>query len=101
MILDDVPNGAGALVETSSPLNAEILRHRDLNTVDVVTIPERLHECIREPKHQHVVHGLFAEVVVDPKNRPLIKHLVQHLIEIARGCKIPSERFFNDHAGTL
>src|SRR5262249_28771886 len=65
VVLNDVTNGAGPVIESSSPLDPEVFGHRDLNTVDVVTVPERLNECVCKAKNKHVVHRPFSQVVVD------------------------------------
>jgi len=42
VILNDVANGSGLIVEGSAALNAKVLRHGDLYALNVATIPERL-----------------------------------------------------------
>ncbi len=81
MILDHVADRAGLVVKLASSLDPEVLRHRDLNALDVVTIPDRFQERIGEAKEQHVVHLLLAEVVVDSVDRLLVKRVVQNLVQ--------------------
>ena len=45
--------------------DAHVLRHGDLHMVDVVAVPERLEDRVGEARHQDVLHGLLAEVVID------------------------------------
>ena len=69
MVLDHIANGAGLIVESAATLHAEILRHRDLHALDVIAIPEWLHERVGESEDDHVVHRPLAEIVVDAKDR--------------------------------
>ncbi len=98
VVLDDVANRADLLVELAPRLHAERLGHRDLDAVDEVAVPDRLEERVREPKEQQVLHGLLAEVVVDPEHVGLGERSVQGLVELARRLQIAPERFLDDHA---
>ena len=42
MVLHHVADGADLLVKAAAALHAEILRHRDLDTIDEIAIPDRL-----------------------------------------------------------
>ena len=44
MILDHVTDGAGLVIKDAAALDSEILRHNDLHVLDIVAIPEGLHE---------------------------------------------------------
>jgi len=44
MVLNDVTNGAGLIVEGAPALHPERLRHRDLHTLDVSAVPQRLEQ---------------------------------------------------------
>ena len=44
VVLDDVADGPRLLVERAAPLDAEVLRHRDLHAFDVVAVPDRFQE---------------------------------------------------------
>ena len=68
VVLDDIANRADLLVELPARQHAERFGHRDLDAVDVVAVPDRLEERVREPKEQQVLHGLLAEVVIDPED---------------------------------
>ena len=52
MVLDDVADRAGLVVEAPAPLHAELLRHGDLHALDVVAVPDRLEERVGEAEHQ-------------------------------------------------
>ena len=65
VVLDDVPQRAGLLVERAAFFDADGLRHRDLHVVHVAAVPERFEDAIAEPKDEQVPDGLLAEVVID------------------------------------
>ena len=60
VVLDDVANDAGLVVELAAALDAEALGHRDLHVLDVVPIPDRLEERVGEAEIEDVLHRLFA-----------------------------------------
>ena len=68
MVLNDISDSAGLLVERAPTLNAETLGHRDLNRFDVVAVPDGLQEGIGEAKEQEVLDRLLAQVVVDSED---------------------------------
>ena len=54
------------VVEVGSPvLHAEGLGHGNLDAVDVAAVPVRLEDHVGEAEDHDVLHGFFAEVVVD------------------------------------
>jgi hypothetical protein len=58
VVLDHVTDRACLLVEAAAPLDAEALRHRDLHALDVVAVPDRLDERVREAEEEEVLHRL-------------------------------------------
>ena len=73
MILDDVADGAGLVVESAAALDAEVFRHGDLHALDVVAIPERLQERIGEAEEQHVLDRPLPKVMVDAEDRRFVE----------------------------
>jgi hypothetical protein len=98
VILDDVADRPDLVVEATAPLHAELLGHRDLHVVDVVSIPDRLEERVGEAKDHEVLHGLLAEVVVDAKDVFLGEDLAQRLVERPGRSEIPAEGLLEDDA---
>jgi len=49
-------------------------------------------------EEQHVVHGLFTEVMVNPENPLLVEGLQQNLVQFLGGNLVASERLFHDDA---
>ena len=68
MVLDDVPRHAGLLVELAAALDADLLGDGDLHVVDVLAVPERLEDAVREAEDEEVLDRLLAEVVIDPED---------------------------------
>jgi hypothetical protein len=66
VVLDDLTDGAGLLVEGSPLLDAEGLGHGDLHAVPVL---QALEDGVAEAEDEEVLHRLLAEVVVDAKMR--------------------------------
>src|ERR1700680_1892959 len=98
MILEDVPNGADFFVEATTSTDAELLRHRDLNAFNVIPVPHRFQERVREPKIQQILNRLFAEEMVDAIDRRLCKGLMKGPVECLRRGEVTAERLFDDHA---
>ena len=96
--MDHVACGADAVVVAGTASQANVLRHGDLDVVDVVRVPHRLKDLVSKAQRQDVLDGLFAQVVVDAEDRGLRKDGVDNLIELAGRLLIVAERLFNDHA---
>src|SRR5262249_37703659 len=79
----------------------ELLRHGDLNALDVVAVPERLQERIRKAEVDNVVHRPLAEVMVDAKNRRLGESREQDAVQFPRRCQIRAERLFDYYSTVL
>ena len=65
---DHVAEGARLLVEAGAARDRQRLGHVDLDVVDVVAVPDRLEEAVREAQREDVLDGLLAEEVVDPED---------------------------------
>ncbi len=101
MVLNDVADRAGFVVERPSALDAETLGHRDLHALDAVSVPDRLEELVGEPERQDVEDRLLAQVVIDPKNARLRKGCVEDFVQLSGGSQVSTERFLDHHAGVL
>ena len=67
--------------------------------VDVVAVPEGLENGVGETLHEQVLHGLLAQVVVDPIHLMLLEHLADHAVERDRRVEVLAEGFFDDDLG--
>src|SRR5258705_6737241 len=98
MVLYDIPDGSHFLVELAAALYAEGLGHRDLHALDVVAVPDRLEERVRETKDDEILHRLLAEIMIDAKDRRLVEDGVDDLVEALRGGQVATERLLDDDA---
>src|SRR5258708_19687491 len=92
MITDAVGDGAGLIIEGAPALYTEIFRHRYLHALDIVAIPECLHERICEAEGNHVIHRPLAQIVVDPEDCTFIELSEKDFIELLRRCQVMPER---------
>jgi hypothetical protein len=74
VVLEDVADGPGGLVEVAPVLDPQRLGHRDLDVVDEVVVPDRLEDPVGEAEGDDVLDALLAQVVVDPEHVPLREH---------------------------
>src|SRR5271163_1293145 len=99
MVLDDVADRSGLIVEAAAALDAKIFRHGNLHALDVVAVPERLHERVGEAEDDHIVYRPLSQVMIDPEDRSLIELPQKNLIQMSRRLQIVTERLFDDDAG--
>ena len=95
---DDVAQRAHGVVEVAAVLDAEFFRHRDLDRLDVVAVPDRLEDRVREAEVEDLLEPHLPEVVVDPVELRLVDVLVELLGELRRRCAIVAERLLDDDA---
>ena len=96
MVDDDVAQRADRVVEVAAVLDAEVLRHRDLDGLEVVPVPDRLEHRVREPQVEDLLEAHLPEVVVDPVELRLVDVLVQLVGERARRRAVVAERLLDD-----
>jgi hypothetical protein len=96
---DHVPVGAGRVVERGPALDRQRFRHVDLHVADVVAVPDRFEQPVREPEREDVVDRFLAEEVVDAEDLRLIEHRVHRLVQRARRGQVGAERLLDDHPG--
>jgi hypothetical protein len=101
VVLHHVAQGSNRVVEAAAVLDAEVLRHRDLDVVDVLAIPDRLEDRVRESQVEDVHHRLLAEEVVDPQELGLVEVLMELLVELARRVEVVAEWLLDDDEGLV
>ena len=93
---DDVAQRADRVVEVAAVLDAEVLRHRDLDGLDVVPVPDRLEHRVREAEVDDLLDPHLPEVVVDAVELRLVDVLVQLVGERPRRGHVVPERLLDD-----
>ena len=73
MVLDDVAQRPGLLVEGAAGAHTDVFGDRDLDVVDVVLVPDGLEDAVGEAQGHDVLHRLLAEVVVDAVDLGLVE----------------------------
>jgi hypothetical protein len=101
MVRDHIAKSAGGFVKASAVFDAHGFRGGDLHVVDVIAIPERLDDVVGKPENQNVLHGFFAEVMVDAVDLIFVEDLLEFFVELTRGLQIVSERLFDDDPGPV
>ena len=99
MILDDIADRAGFIIKSSATLDTEIFCHGYLHTLDVVAVPECLHERICEAEGDYIIHRLLAQIVVDPEDSCFIELSQNDFIEVLRRRQVMPERLLNNDPG--
>jgi hypothetical protein len=84
MILNHIADGAGLIVECPAALNSEGFRHGYLYALDLITVPERLQNCILEAQEDHVSDCPFPQVMIDAEDVLLVESAEQNPIEFLR-----------------
>ena len=98
MVGHHVAQSASGFVEAAAMLDANSFGGGDLHMIDVVAIPERLDDVVREAKNHQVLDGLFTEVVVDAVDLIFGEALFQVFVELDRRRVVVAEGFFDDDA---
>ena len=98
---DDVAQRADRVVEVPAVLDAEVLRHRDLDGRDVLAAPDRLEDRVREPQVDDLLGAHLPQVVVDPEELRLVDVGVELVGERTCRREVVAERLLDDHPGGL
>jgi len=98
MVDDHVAKRPDGVVEVAAVLDAELLRHRDLDARDVVAVPDRLEHRVGKAQVEELLETHLAEEVIDPVELRLGHVLVQLGCESARGLQVMPEGLLDRHA---
>ena len=69
--------------------------HRDLHVIDVVAIPDGLHQAVGKAKHQQILHRFLTQIMIDAEDLLFFKVTVQMLIELSSRLQIGAKRLFH------
>ena len=96
VVLEEVPDRPGLLVERAAGLDPDRLGHGDLHVVDIAAVPDRLEDAVAEPEDEQVPDRLLAQVVVDPVDLLLAEDLAHFAVEADRRLEVAPERLLDD-----
>ena len=84
VILYHVAQGPRMVVIGATMPYAHLFSHGNGHVIHVTPVPDRLEERIGEAECQNVLHGLFAQVMVDAKNLRFVKTVPERAIHLPR-----------------
>ena len=80
MVRHHVAQGASHIEVTAALFHAHRFSYRDLHVVNVVLVPNRFKDAIAEAENQNVLHGLFAQIMVNAENLIFGEHSGEMLV---------------------
>lgn len=96
MILNHVTSGPGLVVKCAPTFDPEVFRHRDLNALDVVSIPKRLQKAVGEPEVDNVVDWPLPQIMIDAEDRGFRKVSQQDTVQYTSRRQVRSERLLHN-----
>ena len=97
MILNHVTHDADPIIEARPVTDIDCLGRSDLDMINVIAVPHRLIKRVGEPKHEQVLNGFLAQIVVDSVDLRLRQDLMNRQVKLARRDQVVSERLLNNH----
>src|ERR1035441_369770 len=101
MILDHVPQTAGGFVKCAALSHTEAFRQRDLDTGDVITIPNWFKEGIGEAEVKDVHDRFLSQEVIDAKDRIFRKDRPRYTVQRASRRQVAPKRLLDDNPRIL
>jgi hypothetical protein len=98
MVWNHVAQGACIVEVGASALNSDCFGVGDLYMVDVAAIPDGLEDGVVEAENHDVLHGLFAEIVIDAVDLVFLQDALDVAIQGLGGFDIGSEGLLDDDA---
>ena len=65
MVLHHIAHRAGFIIIFAAPAHAHGFRDSDLNMIYILRIPERLKQHISKADRHQILHGFFAQIMID------------------------------------
>src|ERR1041385_6365368 len=78
--------------------HAHSFRHRDLNVVNIATVPNGLKNSIAETEDQDILHRLLAKVMVDAENLTFAQDLAHLAVQGFGRSQLIAEGLLKHHA---
>ena len=83
---------SGAIADTNC------FSHCDLHMINIAIVPQRFKNHIGKPQRHQILHGLFAQIMIDTIDLAFPKHQQQLIVNFFCRSLIMAQRFFNDEA---
>ena len=65
MVLEHIAQHADVFIKTGAIFEPDMFRHGDLNVINVITVPNRLKNGVGKARHEDVLDGFLAKIVVN------------------------------------
>src|SRR5580692_11667840 len=101
MILNHVADRAGLIIESAPTLDPESFRHGDLDGFDMLTVPDRLQGRVCKAEEKHIMDRLLPKIMIDAKDRFLIKSAKKNPVEFPGRGEVPAKGFFDNNASAF
>lgn len=100
MVLDDVAQRSNGVVEGSTVLDAEVLRHGDLDPRNVLPPPQRLERSVAKAQVDEIAQWLLAEEVIHAEDVLLVHLTMEPLVQGLRRLEVVPEGFLDEERCT-
>ena len=98
VVLEHVAQHAHAVVIGAAMADGHLFGGGDLHVIDEIAVPHRLEDAVGEAEHQHILHGLLAQVVVDAIDLVFGEDLVDGGVQLPGRLQAGAEGLFDDDA---
>ncbi len=101
MILDHVAQLAGLVEVAPTAFDADFFSDSNLHMGDAILVPLGLEQAVGKAQCNEVLHGLLAQIVVDPVDAVFREILRDCVVDPARRLKVVANRLFQHGASAL
>ena len=99
MVLDDIPEDAGLIIESTPSFYLDRFCGRDFDMVNMVSVPEGFEDGVSKTEDENILDRLFPQVMIDPVGLGFGKPFPNQCIQFFCRAQVRSKWFFNDHTG--
>jgi hypothetical protein len=99
--LDHVDQRTGTVVVSGPALEAELLVVDDVDALNVVAVPQRFEDAVREPQAEQVENGGSSQEVVDPVDLRFRNEPGQARVEARRTFLVDAEWLLEGELGAV
>src|SRR5699024_3841646 len=96
-VLNDIASCANTVVIPGATTYADVFSHGDLYVINVVGIPHWYIDQVGKTQSHDILHGFFAEIVIDSEHCIFRKYSVDDLVKFARRFLVVAKGLFDDH----